>query len=158
MWPFDLAWGTNLTAADATQAASTLFAASLFPSLGFLFYLGRVPRAAGLTWLTNFGFRFLLVFVAASIPAGIYCKAREGWSARLARGTRGADPDPRLHPPPPPPQVTLGKILADVDWVHGSAEALLTATNLFVVLGLRQALREAAAAKEAGGGVAPGDE
>ncbi|KAL9369459.1 hypothetical protein Peur_040658 [Populus x canadensis] len=30
-----------------------------------------------------------------------------------------------------------------MDWLHGGAEALLTLTNLFIVLGLRQALRNA---------------
>jgi hypothetical protein len=31
--------------------------------------------------------------------------------------------------------------LANVDWLHGSAESLLTITNIFIVLGLRGALR-----------------
>jgi hypothetical protein len=33
--------------------------------------------------------------------------------------------------------------LANVDYLHGSAEFLLTLTNLFIVLGLRKAIREA---------------
>jgi hypothetical protein len=49
--------------------ASQLFAASLFPYLAFLFFLtksGKAPR------LTLGGFYFLLAFVGATIPAGIY--------------------------------------------------------------------------------------
>jgi hypothetical protein len=30
--------------------------------------------------------------------------------------------------------------LANVDWLHGTAESLLTVTNLFIVMGLRGAL------------------
>ena len=40
-----------------------------------------------------------------------------------------------------------GTSLANVDFLHGSAEFLLTLTNLFLVLGLRQGIREANAAK-----------
>jgi hypothetical protein len=49
--------------------ASQLFAASLFPYLAFLFFLtksGKAPR------LMLGGFYFLLAFVGATIPAGIY--------------------------------------------------------------------------------------
>lgn len=67
---------------------------------------GKTPK------LTLIGFYFLLAFVAATIPAGIYAKKVYGTS------------------------------LANVDWLHGSAESLLTVTNLLVVLGLRQAIRE----------------
>jgi heme A synthase len=47
----------------------TLFALSLFPYLGFLWFLsksGQTPRLA--LW----GFYMLLVFVAVTIPAGAY--------------------------------------------------------------------------------------
>lgn len=40
-------------------------------------------------------------------------------------------------------KVNYGTSLANVDWLHGGAESLLTLTNIFIVLGLRQALREA---------------
>ena len=76
-------------------------------------FLFHLHRSRATPKLTLFGFYFLLVFVFGTIPAGIYAK------------------------------VHYGKILADVDWLHGGAESLLTLTNLFVVLGLRQALREA---------------
>ena len=34
-------------------------------------------------------------------------------------------------------------ILANVDWLHGPVESLLTITNLFIVVGMREGLREA---------------
>ena len=36
-----------------------------------------------------------------------------------------------------------GTSLSNVDWLHGGAESLLALTNVFIVLGLREALREA---------------
>lgn len=99
-------WSVSPEAVDAI--AAQFFAASLFPYLGFLYFLGRgeveCPK------LANFGFRFLLVFVFATIPAGIYAK------------------------------VHFHDILANVDWLHGAAESLLTVTNLLIVLGFRQAM------------------
>ena len=60
--------------------------------------------------LALIGFYMLLVFVAVTIPAGIYAK------------------------------VAYGKELANVDWLHGSAESFLTLSNILVVLGFRQAI------------------
>ncbi|GLI68205.1 hypothetical protein VaNZ11_012539 [Volvox africanus] len=113
VFPFDQAWAPSV---DAASLAPQLFAMSLFPYLCFLFFLtksGKTPR------LTLFGFYFLLVFVGATIPAGIYAKSHYGTS------------------------------LANVDWLHGAAESLLTITNLLIVLGLRQGIREAEAAQTA---------
>jgi heme A synthase len=84
---------------------NTLFALSLFPYLGFLWFLTRTKATPRLALV---GFYVLLVFVAITIPAGIYAK------------------------------VSLHSELADVDWLHGSAEAFLTLSNIFVVLGFRQ--------------------
>eukprot|EP00965_Chrysotila_dentata_P193104 6175551-Pleurochrysis_carterae.AAC.1 len=58
-----------LTVPDPSAPEGSVFAASLFPYLAFLYFLSRPenrcpPRAA-------FGFSFLLVFVFASIPAAI---------------------------------------------------------------------------------------
>ncbi|CAI0408654.1 unnamed protein product [Linum tenue] len=39
-------------------------------------------------------------------------------------------------------KVQYGTSLSNVDWLHGGAESLLTLTNIFIVLGLRQALRK----------------
>ncbi len=86
-----------------------LFGLSLFPYLGFLWFISRskqMPR------LALYGFYGTLVFVAVTIPAGIYA------------------------------QVHYGKSLANVDWLHGSAEAFLTLTNILIVLGFRQAIIE----------------
>jgi hypothetical protein len=88
---------------------NSLFALSLFPYLGFLWFLtrsGQTPR------LALIGFYMTLVFVAVTIPAGIYAK------------------------------VALGQSLADVDWLHGGAEFFLTLSNILVVLGFRQAVIE----------------
>merc|ERR1719215_611084 len=59
--------------------------------------------------LGNFGWQFLLLFVLSTIPSGIITKGNYGES------------------------------LADCDWLHGSAEALLTITNLLIVAGFRAA-------------------
>lgn len=85
----------------------TLFAVSLLPYLGFLYFMtksGQAPR------LALIGFYLLLVFVAVTIPAGIYAK------------------------------VAYGESLANVDWLHGGAELFLTLSNIIVVLGFREAL------------------
>ncbi|PSN19679.1 DUF3593 domain-containing protein [filamentous cyanobacterium CCP5] len=86
---------------------NNLFAISLFPYLGFLWFLtrsGQTPR------LALIGFYVLLLFVAITIPAGIYAR------------------------------MSYGEELANIDWLHGSAEAFLTLTNILVVLGFRQAV------------------
>ena len=99
------AWSVSGNTLNSEDVASTLFAVSLFPYLAFLYFLGR-PSAATPP-LGNFGFKFLLFFVFATIPAGIYAKLQ-------------------YH-----------DILANVDWLHGTAESMLTITNLFIILGFR---------------------
>ncbi|KAM7531389.1 hypothetical protein LguiB_034799 [Lonicera macranthoides] len=105
-------WAPNI---DSQSIASQLFAVSLFPYIGFLYFITKSKSAPK---LTLFGFYFLLAFVGATIPAGIYAKVHYGTS------------------------------LSNVDWLHGGAESLLTLTNLFIVLGLRDALRKANDPKE----------
>jgi hypothetical protein len=88
----------------------TLFALSLFPYLGFLWCLTRskqVPR------LAEIGFYLTLLFVAVTIPAGL-------WALN--------------H---------YGRTLADVDALHGGAEAFLTLANICVAIGFSRALRQA---------------
>jgi hypothetical protein len=85
----------------------TLFAVSLFPYLGFLWFLTRSGQAPRLALI---GFYMTLVFVAVTIPAGIYAK------------------------------VAYGEQLANVDWLHGSAEFFLTLSNILLVLGFRQGI------------------
>ncbi|KAI6707093.1 hypothetical protein NL676_010055 [Syzygium grande] len=64
-------------AVDSESIASQLFALSLFPYLGFLYFLTKSKSAPS---LTLFGFYFLLAFVGATIPAGIYAKVQYGTS------------------------------------------------------------------------------
>ncbi|KAL4651438.1 hypothetical protein ACB092_01G159700 [Castanea dentata] len=105
-------WAPNI---DSQSIASQLFAFSLFPYVGFLYFITKSKSAPK---LTLFGFCFLLAFVGATIPAGIYAKVHYGTS------------------------------LSNVDWLHGGAESLLTLTNLFIVMGLREALRRAQVTKQ----------
>lgn len=85
----------------------SLFAISLFPYLGFLWFMTRSDKTPRLALV---GFYVLLIFVAITIPAGIYA------------------------------QEHYGQTLANVDWLHGSAEFFLTLSNILVVLGFRQAI------------------
>jgi hypothetical protein len=92
----------------------TLFALSLFPYLGFLWFISRSPQ---MPRLALYGFYGTLVFVAVTIPAGLYALKHYGLS------------------------------LADVDWLHGSAELFLTLANILIVLGFGQAVRQLKADK-----------
>ena len=86
-----------------------LFAFSLFPYLGFLWLITRSKQMPRLALI---GFYGTLVFVAVTIPAGIYA------------------------------QVHYGQSLANVDWLHSSAESFLTLANILIVLGFGQAIKE----------------
>ena len=92
-----------------------LFAFSLFPYLGFLWFLTRSGQAPRLALI---GFYLTLLFVAVTIPAGIYA------------------------------QIAYGTSLANVDWLHGGAEFFLTLSNIFVLLGFRQAILQRKQAKQ----------
>lgn len=85
----------------------TLFGLSLFPYLGFLWFLTRSGLAPKVGLL---GFYLTLLFVAITIPAGIYA------------------------------QVHYDEALANVDWLHGSAELFLTLANLTLVIGFQRAI------------------
>lgn len=91
------------------MSIENLFAVSLFPYLGFLWFLTKSKKVPKLALR---GFYLLLLFVFITIPAGIYAKVHYDTS------------------------------LANVDWLHGSAEFFLTLSNIFVVLGFRQAVME----------------
>jgi len=83
-------------------SVNTLFLLSLFPYLGFLWFLTyskETPR------LALIGFYCLLIFVAITIPAGIFAK------------------------------VVYEEELANIDWLHGAAELFLTLSNTLVVFG-----------------------
>eukprot|EP00557_Chaetoceros_sp_GSL56_P008438 CAMPEP_0176487600 /NCGR_PEP_ID=MMETSP0200_2-20121128/6232_1 /TAXON_ID=947934 /ORGANISM="Chaetoceros sp., Strain GSL56" /LENGTH=567 /DNA_ID=CAMNT_0017884467 /DNA_START=132 /DNA_END=1835 /DNA_ORIENTATION=+ len=87
---------------------------------GIFFQASLLPYLAFLYFLSfrgnripeigNFGFQFLLLFVLSTIPSGIITKG------------------------------TYGVSLADCDWLHGGAEALLTITNILIVFGFRRAM------------------
>lgn len=85
----------------------TLFALSLFPYLGFLWFLTRSQQMPRLALI---GFYMTLVFVGVTIPAGIYAK------------------------------LVYQEALANIDWLHGSAEFFLTLANILIVLGFREAV------------------
>lgn len=99
--------------------AGIFFQASLLPYLAFLYFLSfrgnRIPA------LGNFGFQFVLIFVAATIPSGIISRAAYGTS------------------------------LANVDWLHGGAEALLTVANICLVLGFKDGITNPAPASASRG-------
>lgn len=99
------AWSVSGETLNSADFASTLFAASLFPYLAFLWLLSRSETKTPIG--VNQGFQFLLVFVFLTIPAGIYAKTQ-------------------YH-----------DILANIDYLHGGAESMLTLTNLFIIFGFR---------------------
>ena len=90
------------------QLAGGFFQASLLPYLIFLYLLAY--RGNRIPFVGNFGFQYLLLFVAMTIAAGIVAKASYGYS------------------------------LADVDWLHGLSESLLTVSNLLIVFGFNEAM------------------
>ncbi|KAK9861559.1 hypothetical protein WJX84_002455 [Apatococcus fuscideae] len=96
-----------LIQASSEEIAMMFFGTSIVPYSVFLYFLTKSKQAPG---LLLFGFYFLLVFVFATIPAGIIAKR------------------------------DYGTILANVDWLHGTAESMLTVTNLFIVFGLLRKL------------------
>ena len=99
------AWSVSGETLNSADFASTLFAASLFPYLAFLWLLSRSQTKTPVG--VNQGFQFLLVFVFLTIPAGIYAKTQ-------------------YH-----------DILANIDYLHGGAESMLTLTNLLIIFGFR---------------------
>lgn len=99
------AWSVSGETLNSADFASTLFAASLFPYLAFLWLLSRSQTKTPTG--VNQGFQFLLVFVFLTIPAGIYAKTQ-------------------YH-----------DILANIDYLHGGAESMLTITNLLIIFGFR---------------------
>jgi len=79
----------------------------------YLVFLGFLWRIPSAPRSLKLGFTFLLVFVGVTIPAGIYA------------------------------QIQAHTSLANVDPLHGSAEAFLTLTNLWILFGLKQMLKQA---------------
>lgn len=113
------------------------------PYLGFLYFLGyeanRTPK------MSQFGFSFLLLFVVSTVATGIVSKSVYGALWNFWRGAWGisCSHDVAIHDSGSSQASLLlwpGCSLADVDWLHGAAEALLTTSNLYVAFGFRNAL------------------
>lgn len=86
----------------------SLFALSLFPYLGFLWFMTKKNNTPKVALI---GFYLTLLFVAVTIPAGIYA------------------------------QFVLHQSLANVDWIHGGAEAFLTLSNVTIAIGFVQGIK-----------------
>jgi Protein of unknown function (DUF3593) len=100
------------SAGASRMSKESLFGASLFPYLAFLWFLtksGQTPK------LALIGFYMTLVFVAITIPAGLYA------------------------------ELVLKQSLANVDWLHGGAESFLTIANILVVIGFSRSSQTATA-------------
>ena len=107
--------GTDALGSAAAESSSSLlsFADQGQNLAGIFFQASLLPYLTFLYFLSfrgnripalgNFGWQFLLLFVLSTIPGGIITKSVYGTS------------------------------LADCDWLHGSAEALLTVTNVLIV-------------------------
>lgn len=84
----------------------------------YLIFLWFLTRTPETPRLALIGFYMLLVFVIITIPAGIYA------------------------------QVALDSALADVDGLHGGAEAFLTLSNILVAVGFKQGIDRQRSASE----------
>ena len=103
------------TASDALSSSSHLLSFSDQGKnlAGIFFQSSLIPYLAFLYFLSfrgnrtpklgNFGWQYLLLFVLGTIPSGIVTKS------------------------------VYGQSLANTDWLHGGAEALLTMTNVLIV-------------------------
>lgn len=76
----------------------------------YLIFLALLTRSRQAPRLVLVGFYLTLLFVGVTIPAGIYTK------------------------------LVYGQSLANVDWLHGTAESFLTLSNSLIVFGFRQAI------------------
>jgi hypothetical protein len=101
-------WLCPVLEKDETMPKEALFGLSLFPYLAFLWF---ATKSRQFPKLGLWGFYGTLVFVAITIPAGLYA------------------------------QVHYNQALANVDWLHGSAESFLTITNILLVLGFKNAIK-----------------
>ncbi|OAE27728.1 hypothetical protein AXG93_4193s1280 [Marchantia polymorpha subsp. ruderalis] len=154
-------------ALDSQSIASSLFAGSLFPYLGFLYHITKSKTSPP---MTLFGFYFLLAFVGATILSGLLFPPLCSWFwynaddesqtsqekvellEQLKLSMNFSDvssclcklyANPASVPAGIYAKIHYGTSLSNVDWLHGGAESLLTLTNLFIVFGLRGALRNA---------------
>ncbi|WLT39942.1 DUF3593 domain-containing protein [Synechocystis sp. B12] len=106
---------------QALMELSQIFAKENLFALSLFPYLGflwLLRRSPQTPKLVMVGFYVLLVFVVVTIPAGLYAESH--YQAQLA----------------------------DVDWLHGSAEVFLSLSNLLVVFGFIQGLARQSAEKQ----------
>ena len=104
---------TAATTAAATSSNLLSFSDQGQNLAGIFFQASLLPYLAFLYFLSfrgnrtpnlgNFGWQYLLLFVLGTIPSGIITKS------------------------------VYGQSLANTDWLHGGAEALLTITNVLIV-------------------------
>lgn len=95
---------TNLLLSFTDQGANLAGIFFQASLLPYLLFLYFLSfRANRIPTLGNFGFQFVLLFVTSTIPSGIISKSVYGTS------------------------------LANVDWLHGGAELLLTVANIMIV-------------------------
>ena len=83
----------------------------VFSLFPYLAFLWLAGQVEGFPKLALRGFQLTLLFVAVTIVASVIALQ------------------------------SYGRQLADVDWLHGGAEAFLTAANLLVVVGFSRALQ-----------------
>ncbi len=105
---------------DLASLSATLFSKENLFAISlfpYLAFLWFLRQSGQVPRLVQVGFAMTLVFVGVTIPAGIYAK------------------------------VAYGEQLANVDWLHGSAESFLSLANILLVAGLKQALDRAKQAK-----------
>ena len=94
---------------ESVFSKESLFAISLFPYLGFLWLMTKKIETPKIALI---GFYLTLLFVAVTIPIGIYA------------------------------QFILHKSLANVDLLHGGAEVFLTLSNITIAIGFSKALNK----------------
>jgi len=112
------------------ELATNIFSTSIIPYSAFLYYLTKSKKAPP---LALFGFYFLLVFVFATIPAGIIGKPAQNSSIFPVHCRACSDlPAANVGCVMSAALKVYHKSLANVDWLHGSAESMLTVTNLFI--------------------------
>jgi Protein of unknown function (DUF3593) len=111
--PSTITIDTAVSSADMLPSLMTAFADQGQNLAGIFFQASLLPyllflyflsyRANRLSAWSNFGFQYVLLFVLSTIPSGILAKS------------------------------VYGTTLANVDWLHGGAETLLTLANIFIV-------------------------
>ncbi len=92
--------------------------------LPYLIFLVFLTRTPTTPRLALIGFYVLLLFVGVTIPAGLYAKA------------------------------VYGESLANIDPLHGGAEAFLSISNVLVALGFKQAIDHYQSKSDVGQGIA----